>query len=396
MLAPMREFALEQLASSAPGAADERLSLLRRHAAAVLSLFVRHESDALCLPEMENARAAFLWAREHDLATAAQLGARVAQTIGFSVWRQEVTEWMLSLEPAMRETRGQAVPPQTQASWWSMLAYVLNVRRARAATPAARQAVSLWRQLDNPDELQTALVHWVRSIPEPGPELDDACAQLQQSVAGGAGAPRVRLRVQGALAEAARVRGDFEALLACRERELQMSRELGWPDMAQAAESNVCAVLIELGRHAEAAERGLALLQLIDAGGSETNGNLPWALNVLLEALIRLGRYAEARALVPRSIAAGKRFGTTVAWQGILVLVAAQGHLAAAARLLGYAARLWSAHGAVPDADEQGRLKQVQADIDAGLGAAIAASLVAEGRLLSDEAAAALAVLETD
>jgi len=389
MLETMRAFALEQLA--APGAADERPSLVRRHAAAVLSLFVRHESDELCLAEMENARVAFLWARDNDLATAAQLSARAAQTIGFSVWRQEVTGWMLSLEPAMRETRAQALTLQTQAHWWSMLAYVLNVRRSRAATPAAEKAVLLWRQLDSPDELQMALVHWVRSIPEPGPALDAACAQLQHSAAGSRGTPRVQLRVQGALAEAARVRGDFEALLVCRERELLMARELGWADMAQAAESNVCAALIELGRLDEAAERGRALLQRIDAGGSETNGNLPWVLNVLVEALNRLGRYAEAQALVPRSIATDRRFGTTVAWHGILVLVAAQGRTAAAARLLGYAAQLWSAHGATPDTDEQGRLNEVRALIEARLGTEIATSLAAEGRLLDDEAAAALA-----
>ena len=201
--------------------------------------------------------------------------------------------------------------------------------------------------------------------------------------------------MQGALAEAARVRGDFEALLACREQEVLMSRELGLTDMAQAAESNVCAALIELGRFTEAAERGRALLQRIDASGSQSNGNLPWVLNVLLEALIRLGLHAEAQALVPRSIATGRRFGTTVAWQGILVLVAAQGHIASAARLLGYAGQLWGAHGATPDSDEQGRLNEVQAIVEARFGAGIAASLAAEGRLLDDEAAAALACGET-
>ena len=142
--------------------------------------------------------------------------------------------------------------------------------------------------------------------------------------------------------------------------------------------------------------RGRALLQRIDAAGSQANGNLPWVLNVLVEALIRLGRYAEAQALVPRSIATGKRFGTTVAWQGILVLVAAQGHTAAAARLLGYASQLWSARGATPDTDEQGRLKQVRAVIEARLGAETAASLAAEGRLLDDEAAARLAAPQVD
>ena len=396
LLETLRAYALEQLASPAPETADERHSLLRRHAAALLSLFVRHEADAMCLAEMENARAAFLWARQNDLATAAQLSARAAQVVVLSVWRQEVTEWMLSLEPAMRDAHAQSLPLQAQAAWWSMLAYLLNVRRSRAARPAARQAVSLWQRLDQPAELQTALVHWVRAIAEPGPELDDACNQLQQAAAQGPLAPRVRLRVQGALAEAARVRGDHEALLACREQELQMALELGLVGLAQTAENNVCAALIALGRLAEAAERGHTLLQRIDAGGSDNHGNLPWVLNVLVEALMRLGRLDEAHALVPRSISTGRRFGTTVAWQGILVLVAKRGRMPAAARLLGYVERLWTAQGATPDAEEQSRLQEVRAAVKAHLGLTTAAALVAEGRLLDDDAAAALAATQAD
>ncbi|HSW07718.1 ATP-binding protein, partial [Aquabacterium sp.] len=326
LLETMRAYALRKLACPAPGAADESPSLRRRHAAAVLALFTRGDSSAQCLAEMDNAREAFLWARDHELAVAAQLSARVAHEIGFTVWRQEVTEWMLSLQPAMQQAAGQALPLQTQAFWWAMLAYVLNVRRDRAARPAAKQAVSLWRQLGQAAELQAALAHWVRAITEPGPELDEACAALLQSAAADADAasPRALLRVHGALAEAARVRGDAQALLACREQELLMSRELGWNDMAQAAESNVCAALIELGRHIEASERSDRLLRQIDADGGDANGNLPWALNVRVESLVPLGRFTEARALLPRSLATGRRFGTTVAWQGILVLVVAQ------------------------------------------------------------------------
>lgn len=391
LLETMRAYALEKLAAPAPDGADESHSLRRRHAAAVLALFRRGASDAQCLAEMENAREAFLWAREHELAAAAQLSARAAEVIGFTIWRQEVTEWMLSLQPAMQQPAGQALPLQTQAFWWSMLAYVLNVRRDPAARPAAQRAAALWRQLDQPSELQAALGHWVRAIAEPGPELDRACAELQQTLVAGADSPRARLRVHGALAEAARVRGEPEALLASREQELRMARELGWDDMAQAAESNVCAALVALGRPAEAAERGRALLLRIDADGGDSNGNLPWALNVQVEALVALGRFAEAGALVPRSLAAGRRFGTTVAWQGILARVAAQQRFDAAGRLVGHVERLWVARGASPDRDERARLEAVTAAVRARLGDEAAAALAAEGRRLGDEAAAALA-----
>jgi hypothetical protein len=136
-------------------------------------------------------------------------------------------------------------------------------------------------------------------------------------------------------------------------------------------------------RYTEAAERGWSLLRRIDLSDSAGNGNLPWVLNVLVEALLRLERDAEAQALVPRSIAVGKRFGTTVARQGILGLVAAQGRMGAAARLLGYTQRLWSAHGATPDRDEQGRMVQVRALVEARLGSELATSRL--NRLLHAE-----------
>ena len=396
LLETMRAYALEKLVSPAPDAPDESQSLRRRHAAVVLALFARSDADAQRLAEMENAREAFLWARDHDLAAAAQLSARAAKVIAFTSWRQEVTDWMLSLQPGMQQSPGQALPLQTQATWWTMLAYLLVVRRDRAARPAAKQAVRLWRQLDDPAELQAALGHWVRSIAEPGAELDQACAELQRSTAAGVASPRAEQRVHGALAEAARVRGDHPALLACREQELRLARDGGWTDMAQAAETNVCAALIELGRHAEAAERGHALLQRIDAAGSDSNGNLPWALHVLVEARLRMGAFAEARALVPRLLAAERRFGTVVAWQAIMALVMAQERFEAAGRLLGYLNRPRTVGSDSADIDQQAVLERITAALQARLGAQATAALAAQGRGLDDEAAAALAMGAAD
>lgn len=395
LLETMRAYALEKLATPAAGATgEEASSLRRRHAGAVLALFSDPASDAQCLAEMDNAREAFLWAREHELALAAQLGARVAAAVAFTLWRQEATEWMLSLRPAMEDdTLGGRLPLATQAHWWSMLAYVMNVRRDAAARPAARRAVSLYRQVDAPAQLHAALAHWVRSITEPGPELDEACAALAGTIEGSTTAePRSRLRVHGALAEASRVRGDARALLACREQELLAARELGWEDSAQAAETNVCTALMDLGRHAEAAERGAVLLRRMQAASDAgTNGNLPWALNMLVESLVRLGRLDEALALVPHSLAASRRFGTTVAWQGILTLVAAQQRHEAAARLIGHVRHQWALSRATPDRDEQARVEQVEAEVHSHLGADRAVQLSEQGQWMDDDTAAALA-----
>lgn len=393
LLETMRAFALARLASPGPDdAADEGPSARRRHAAAVLALFAGgNDRMNECLAEMENAREAFAWAREHDLAAAAQLSMGAARVIGFTVWRQEVTEWMLALQPAMEQPPGQALPLPLRAGWWRMLAYVLLVRRDRAGRPAARQAVALCRQLDQPGELQTALADLVRSITEPGPELDAACAELRQSTAAGVESPRVEMRVHGALAEAARVRGDYAELLACREQELRLAREAGHHLMAQAAETNVCAALIELGRHHEAAERAQALLQRLEAAGDDNNANLPWALLMLGQSLLASRRLDEAGAVVPRLLAAERRFGTTIAWPCILPLLVAQGRLDAAGRLLGYVRGLWKRSPDSQDLGEREALDEVSAAVRAGLGDEAAATLAAEGAALSDEAAAALA-----
>ncbi|HEV8691526.1 MAG TPA: winged helix-turn-helix domain-containing protein, partial [Ideonella sp.] len=394
LLETMRAYALGKLQSPGPDASDEIHSLRQRHAAAVLALFAGGGPTAPMLAEMENMREAFLWVREHDLAMAAQLSARAAKVIGFTTWRQEVTDWMLSLRPKMEQAPGQALPMQTQALWWGMLAYLLGIRRDPGARPAAKRAAALWQQLGQLGDMLAALGNWIRSITEPGAELDEACAALQQAAAVDT-TPRNRVRVNGALAVAARLRGDHPTLLACCERELLAARELGLESHAQTADNNACEALLAMGRHAEAAERAQALLQRIDtSGGGDSNGNLPWALNVLIEALTAHGHLAEARALVRRSLAASRRFDTTVAWQGILVLVAEQQRFEVAGRLVGHVRRQWTVSGATPDRDEHARLERVEAAVRARLGVDVAGALAAQGRALDDEAAAALAAGE--
>jgi len=95
--------------------------------------------------------------------------------------------------------------------------------------------------------------------------------------------------------------------------------------------------------------------------------------------------------LVPRSLAADRRFGSTVAWQGILMLLAREARWSDAGRLAGHAATLWDRPDAHPDRDERARLDEVRALVEARLGVPAAAALAAEGRRLDATAAAALA-----
>jgi len=388
LLDTMRAYALDRLDVHA----DEASALRRRHAQALLALFAPDDAalDRL-LPEMDNAREAFAWARAHDLALAADISRRVAYHVGFTVWRQEVTDWLISLRPAMQDERlGRALPLPAQASWWSLLAYVLNIRRDAAARPAARQAVALQRQLGDPAGLRSALGHWVRSIAEPGGELDEATTALAATLSADA-PPGARMTVNGALAEAARVRRDATGLLACREQEFEAAQALGMEDMVQAAETNVGIAMLALGRANEAERHSASVLARIEATNGDANGNLPWALSLRMEVLLALDRLAEARVLVPRSLAADRRFGSTVAWQGILMLLAREARWSDAGRLAGHAATLWDRPGAHPDRDERARLDEVRALVEARLGVPAAAVLAAEGRRLDATAAAALA-----
>jgi tetratricopeptide (TPR) repeat protein len=242
--------------------------------------------------------------------------------------------------------------------------------------------------LQRPQELLLATVQWVRSFEEPDPELDQACADMQAQAAAIELLPRERLRVHGAQARAARVRGDSEALLAHHRAEVTLARQIGWLEMMQAAESNVCHVLNEQGRHEEAAEQGLALLAGIDAVDDDQNANLPWVFNSLIEALTALGRLDEAQALVPRATVAGRRADLPSLWVGLAALAVAQRRWRVAAGLIGHVRQ----HSAAVLYDEDtSRLEALEAMVVVALGQGPAQALVMRGRMLNQEGAASLA-----
>lgn len=392
LLETLRAFALEQLVQE-----GEEATLRRRHAGALVALFARYkpgdDTSALpCLAEMENAREAIAWAQVHDLALAAQLAARVTRPATFSSWRHEAGNWLRALEPAMLQPAGQALPAQVQAAWWTEFARALGMRRQPRAAAAARRAYALWQPLQQPRQSLFAAVVWVRAIVEPGAELDEACAALRvQAAALTDPTPHERLLIHGALVKAALDREDHEAVLAGRLAEVELAREQGWQAAAEAAETNVINSLNTLGRHAEAAARGRELLARIDGAGRGDNGNLPWALSGLLDALIALRELDEARVLVARACAAGQRFDTPVSAPLLAALALAQGRCAAAARLVGYARHSFAARGMKLEDGEERLLAHAQEAAAAALGAGQAEALVQQGRSLSDEAAAALA-----
>jgi predicted ATPase len=396
LLETVRLFALEQLKT--PAGADEETAVRRRHAVAVLALFRRRDPgqaplQAQCEAEMDNARAAIHWAREHDLGLAAELTVAVALVSNFTVWRQEATDWLLALEPLMDTAAGQALSAPVQAGWWTELARMLSIRRDQRAAAVARRALALWAPLNEARRSLFANVVWVRSVGAAGPELDAACAELQARAAALPDlAPRERLQVHGALAVAAAEREDLPAVLAERLAEMALAQELGLQQVVDAAESNVVFALLAMDRHAEAAERGRALLARVDRGSASTQGNLPWVLQGLLKALVMQQRLDEAQALAPRAWAACRRFDTPVVVPTMAQLAALRGRFDAAANLVGHARARFEARSSALGVVDVQALAQAETLAAAALGTAATQALVQRGRTLEDAEAEVLAL----
>ncbi len=388
LLESVRAFALAQLAG-----AGEHHAMQQRHAAALCALFGRHAignaaTQAVCLAEMENVRDAITWAGAHALDIAAQLTAQATLVTTFTVWRHEAGNWLLALAPLLAQAPDGAVPPQVQAAWWTERARTASMRRDASAGAAAQHAMALWRPLQQPHQLLRATVIWVRSITSANAELAAACTALQAQVAALPDLPLLeQLSVQGALSRAAVIRGDLAAVLAGREAERALAGQLGQVDPADAAESSIVTTLNGLGRHAEAAERGRALLARLDADGRGSNGNLPWTLVSLFSALVALGRLGEAGALLPQLFTTCRRHATSAHTPLLCRLAAAQQRFEAAALLLGYAHQRYASHALAFEPGEAADLERVLAAVSAALGVGQAQALVQQGRWLADDAA---------
>jgi predicted ATPase/DNA-binding winged helix-turn-helix (wHTH) protein len=393
LLETMRAYALEQLAL-----AGEENPVRKRHAAALLAVFASWmlgdaALEARCRPEMDNARDAITWARSADLKIAALLTAHVSRSATFTAWRHESGNWMHALEPLMQQPAGQALPQEIQANWWTELAHTLTMRGDPRASAVAKRGADLWRPLGQPRQLLFAAVVWVRSVRQPGAELDNACADLQACAAALPDmTPRERLRVHSAFVKAALTRNDQAAVLEGRLAEMTLAQELGVQYAVDAAESNVVNALNALRCHTEAAARGRALLARIDRAGGDGNGNVPYVLSGLLDGLVNSGELQEARALVPRAFAALQRFDSPVVTTQLAALAAAQRRFEAAARLIGYARRSHEARSMTIDPDDERVLVNLQTAVAELLGIETSERLVREGRSVTDDAARTLAL----
>jgi len=394
LLETMRAFAAEQLtASGAEPLARER------QARALLALLERYgtlghvtsadEVKTQCVAEMDNVRDAIAAVRERDLELAVRLIVQASFATAFSLWKNEATRWMLSLEPVMASAAGLALPTDLQAFYWSELARKLLFRRETRASAPARRGYELWLPLGRPHAAISAAASWVRAVAQPGDELDAAVAALRAQLAAAPDdlSPRLRLNVHGALAGASDLRGDYAALLAAREAEVALAHELGIAEAEVVAESNVLYALNVLGRYDEALRRGSALLARVDARDGDRDTSIFWILEYVIEAQAELGRLDEAHALVTRLWRVLERWSESPAlWLPLMTLVAAlRGRAAETAQLIGRIRHDAVARHVSYSAPSLQTVERVHAIAVAALGEAETERLIAAGASLSDD-----------
>jgi predicted ATPase/DNA-binding winged helix-turn-helix (wHTH) protein len=389
LLETMRAYALEQLA-----AGGQEAAVRQRHANALIELFAQHAADdagrALCLPEIDNVREALVWAQAQAPALAAALAAHVTYATTFSAWRGQAHAWIAAQEPLMRSAPGEAFDPALRVLWWNAFArssiISLSVRKAEIARHARRIAQAHGDTLSR----HAAANAMIRALDEPGPELDDACAELIALAEAHPQWPaQTRVVGQAALAMAAYARGDHEGLLAARRSEFAIARCAGLQAAADTAQTNVVAALGALGRHEEALEHARSVLDRID---SMPNANRVWAWDGFIESLLALDRWQEACAAMPRALETGREFDMPMCIPHLATIALKRARHEAAARLLGYALQAFEARGmAIYDATRV-RIRQITAECAAALGSERSATLAEEGRSMGDDEAAAAAL----
>lgn len=394
LLETMRAFAVEQLVL-----AGEEPAAREREARVLLALLERFgemgrvtgdpEVTALCVAEMGNVRDAVAWAREHDIELAVRLTTQASFATAFSLWRQESTRWLLALEPVLASPAGRRLPADVQAFYWSELARKLLFRSDPGASVPARRGYELWLALDRPAAAISAAASWVRSVAAAGDELDAAVQALDTQLANAPPdlSPRLRLNVHGAKAVASDLSGDFPALLAAREAEVALARELGLAEAEVAAGSNVLYALIALKRHDEALRQGAALLTRVEAADGDRNASLPWILEYVAQALTELGRLDEAHALLGRLLRVLEQWAEPPApWLPLMALLAAQrGRAPEAALLLGRMGHDGAARHVSYSAPARHNIERARAAAVAALGEAEFRRLITAGEALDDE-----------
>jgi tetratricopeptide (TPR) repeat protein len=214
----------------------------------------------------------------------------------------------------------------------------------------------------------------------------EQCAAMRELLARHAEWPlSLSVSLAGAEALACEFRADHEGRLGYRLLEYELATRCGWQAAADAADTNVVAALVKLGRYEDALARIRATLDRLSDQGSR---NAAYGWNALLGTLLNLGRYDEFRVDVLRAAPAMRRNNmSAVLAENYARLLTYEGRADDAARMIGHIQNTHRASGRILEAITQRSLEFFERKARETLDEATFAARVAEGGDLDDEAA---------
>lgn len=380
----MRAYALEQLQ-----AAGDAREVSGRHARAMRDLFrslhgaPTRAQFAAGRAELDNARNAIAWAREHEPALAVELAALAARYTVWNARRPEALAWLVSCRHLVDDTVARPV----RAEWWLEFARFRLFNRHPDATDAARSALALFREERDDRGVVQALAALVRSQYARNDETRAAIAEIDALAARHPEWPAsIRYVIAGTHATYATYEPeDYAAATRYRKEEATFAAAMGSVHAGNAAETNLIALLRAQDLHDEVRDRARALLARLH--GTTETPNIAYASLHLLSALLATSRLDEARACAIEAWRACRAMNLPLAADPTSMLAALEGRAATAARLMGYTRALYARLDFQPQDVTVDYLERIEALLSQALDGDEVARLAAEGSQWDDETA---------
>jgi hypothetical protein len=338
--------------------------------------------------DIDNAREAFAWAREHDPACAVALCAGMFAVLPESQYSERQAIWETT-EPLLAHD----IPSELRAHALIEAAEKFAGVRRRQATLYAEEAVERFRALGHRFMLYRAVARLARLVAaEDAPAAERALAEMRELELANWPAARLLCGV-GAEQACASWFGDPQRALDYSYRLVALEREAG----SGTLHGLLCVVDIELElRHAaEALRTGLDLVSRLE--GTRHRGRLNMAQVNLVEAWLANDEPGQARALALVGWREAASYSRQASWADSLALLAAMEQRPRASALLrGYADARYAATQNTRQVAEGITAERAEQLARQFLPTGEFERLKAEGASLRDADIAALAFAERD